>query len=93
MLEKQLDAKQALELEIEQLKGKLQVLKHWAGDDDDEVKKKVVEMMKDLEEKESEMVDLEALNQALVVKERKSNDELQDARKELISVIFLFCFL
>ncbi|XXG75209.1 hypothetical protein AAC387_Pa07g3768 [Persea americana] len=85
MLEKQLDAKQALELEIEQLKGKLQVLKHWAGDDDDEVKKKVVEMMKDLEEKESEMVDLEALNQALVVKERKSNDELQDARKELIS--------
>ncbi|XXG66280.1 hypothetical protein AAC387_Pa05g3794 [Persea americana] len=82
-LEKQLDAKQALELEIEQLKGKLQVLKHMEGDDDT-VQKRVLEMIKELEEKEGEMGDLEALNQTLIVKERKSNDELQDARKELI---------
>ena len=33
-----------------------------------------------------ELEDLEALQQALVVKERKTNDELQDARKELIRV-------
>lgn len=91
-LEKQLDAKQALELEIEQLKGKLQVLKHMEGDDDT-VQKKVLEMIKELEEKEGEMGDLEALNQTLIVKERKSNDELQDARKELIVVFFFFDIL
>lgn len=90
-LEKQLDAKQALELEIEQLKGKLQVLKHMEGDDDT-VQKKVLEMIKELEEKEGEMGDLEALNQTLIVKERKSNDELQDARKELIVVFLFLCY-
>lgn len=90
-LEKQLDAKQKLELEIEQLKGKLKVLKHIGGDDDT-VQKKVLEMMEDLKEKEGEMGDLEALNQALIVMERKSNDELQDARKELIAVFFFVFF-
>ncbi|KAL5720678.1 hypothetical protein ACHQM5_013323 [Ranunculus cassubicifolius] len=42
-------------------------------------------MVKRLEEKEDELADLEALNQTLIVKERNSNDQLQDARKELIN--------
>ncbi|KAL5711441.1 hypothetical protein ACHQM5_021897 [Ranunculus cassubicifolius] len=85
-LEKQLDAKQALELEIARLKGNLNVMKHMGGEDDaEEVKEKVEAMVKSLEEKEDELEDLEALNQTLIVKERKSNDELQDARKELIN--------
>ncbi|XP_077239018.1 factor of DNA methylation 1-like [Tasmannia lanceolata] len=79
-LEKQLDAKQALELEIEQLTGRLQVMEHMG--DDDLVKKKMLEMSKELEEKVGEMDDLEDLN---IIKERLSNDELQEARKELIS--------
>nr|XP_043633850.1 protein INVOLVED IN DE NOVO 2 [Erigeron canadensis] len=83
MLEKQLDAKQAVELEIERLKGQLNVMKH-IGDDDMEVLKKVEVIHKNLREKEEELDDLESLNQTLVVQERKSNDELQDARKELI---------
>lgn len=83
-LEKQLDAKQKLELEIQQLKGKLQVMKHMGGEDDSVVKKKMEEMSEELKEKIEEMEDLEALNQALVVKERMSNDELQEARNELI---------
>jgi len=33
------------------------------------------------------MEDLEALNQTLVVKERMTNDEIQDAKNELITVI------
>ncbi|OVA16517.1 putative domain XH [Macleaya cordata] len=85
-LEKQLDAKQALELEIERLKGNLNVLKHMGGGDEDVAfKKKIDEMCKNLEEKEGELEDLEDLNQTLIVKERKSNDELQEARKELIN--------
>uniref|UniRef100_A0A1D1YNS1 Protein SUPPRESSOR OF GENE SILENCING 3 n=1 Tax=Anthurium amnicola TaxID=1678845 RepID=A0A1D1YNS1_9ARAE len=84
-LEKQLDAKQKLELEIEQLKGKLQVMKHMGGEEDMAIKKKVEEMSEELKDKIEEMEDMESLNQTLLVKERKSNDELQEARKELIN--------
>ena len=40
-LEKQLNAKQKLEMEIEELKGKLQVMKHLADEDDAVVQKKI----------------------------------------------------
>lgn len=85
-LEKQLDAKQTLELEIEQLRGTLNVMKHMVDDGDVDVLKNVEVILKQLREKEGELEHLEALNQALIVQERKSNVELQDARKELISV-------
>ncbi|XP_016498170.1 factor of DNA methylation 4-like [Nicotiana tabacum] len=81
-LQTKLDSKQALELEIERLKGATQVMRHM-GDGQD-VKKKLDEIQESLKEKEEELEDLEALNQALVVKERRANVELQDARKELI---------
>lgn len=87
-LERQLDAKQKLEMEIEELKGKLQVLKHLGDQDDAAVQSKMKEMNEELEQKQEEMGDLESLNQTLVVKERQSNDELQEARKELIVVRF-----
>ncbi|KAI0519151.1 hypothetical protein KFK09_006592 [Dendrobium nobile] len=83
-LEKQLDAKQKLELEIQQLKGNLQVMKHMGGEDG-KVNSKIEELNEALKEKMEELEDLDALNQALVVQERKSNDELQEARKELLS--------
>ena len=85
-LERKLDAKQALELEIERMRGALQVMKHMRENRDMDMKIKMDEIQEELKEKEEELDDLEALNQALVVKERKSNDELQEARKELISV-------
>ncbi|KAB1217858.1 hypothetical protein CJ030_MR3G014732 [Morella rubra] len=87
-LEKQLDAKQALELEIEQLRGALNVMKHIGDDGDDgdvEVLENIDAILKQLREKEGELGDLESLNQTLIVMERKSNDELQEARKELIN--------
>lgn len=89
-LERQLDAKQAIELEIEQLRGSLNVMKHMGDDGDLEVLKKVDAIHTMLREKEGDLDDLEALNQTLIVKERKSNDELQEARKELVNVSILY---
>ncbi|KAL5160456.1 Factor of DNA methylation 1 [Glycine soja] len=83
-LEKQLDAKQKLEMEIEELKGKLQVMKHLGDEDDAAVQNKIKEMNDELQEKVDNLENMEAMNQTLIVKERQSNDELQEARKELI---------
>ncbi|XP_076950429.1 factor of DNA methylation 1-like [Bidens hawaiensis] len=83
-LERQLDAKQKLEMEIEELKGKLQVMKHLGDADDTAVQEQIKKMNDELEAKMEEMDGVEEMNQTLVVKERQSNDELQEARKELI---------
>lgn len=83
-LEKQLDAKQTLELEIQQLRGNLQVIKLMGGENP-EVIQKIDVLNEEIKVKMKKLEVLEALNQNLVVKERKSNDELQDARKELIT--------
>ncbi|XP_047153670.1 factor of DNA methylation 4-like [Vigna umbellata] len=82
-LQKKLDAKQTLELEIQRLKGALEVMKQLVEDDYEE-QKKLDEIKVELEDKEDELKEHEDLQQALVVRERKTNDELQDARKELI---------
>ncbi|CAK8539317.1 unnamed protein product [Lathyrus sativus] len=86
-LEKQLNVKQKLELEIQQLKGKLNVMKHMKNDVDFDVPDKMYALHRDLREKELSLREMNTLNQTLVVKERKSNDELQEARKELITTI------
>ncbi|KAE8656930.1 putative Aquaporin NIP1.1 [Hibiscus syriacus] len=82
-LEKQIDAKQKLEMEIEDLRGKLQVMKH-LRQHDAATQEKMKEMANELRDKEDDMKDLESTNQVLITKERPSNDELQDARKVLI---------
>ncbi|WJX64011.1 hypothetical protein P8452_48838 [Trifolium repens] len=86
-LEKQLNVKQKLELEIQQLKGKLNVMKHMEDEGDFDVLDMMDALHLDLREKEQSLRDMDALNQTLIIKERKSNDELQEARKELISCI------
>lgn len=78
-----------MELEIQQLRSNIQVMKHMGAEEDAALKKKINEMDEELKEKIEEMEDLEALNQTLIVKERETNDELQHARKELITVCFL----
>ncbi|XP_042492046.1 factor of DNA methylation 1-like [Macadamia integrifolia] len=83
-LEKQLDAKQKLELEIEELKGNLEVMKHMVGEDDTGVQKKMMEMNEQLNEKMGDLKDVEDMHHALIVKERQSNNELQDASQVLI---------
>ena len=84
-LERQLVAKQKLEMEIEELKGKMQVMSHLG--DDTKVQEEIKKMNHKLEEKMEEMGSIEDLNQTLLKKERQSNDELQEARKELIKVL------
>jgi cell shape-determining protein MreC len=85
MLEEQLDEKQKLELDIEQLRGKLEVVKHMEGEGID-VKKRTEELTKQLDERMDAMEHMDELNQTLIIKERMTNDELQDAKKELIKV-------
>ncbi|KAG9152927.1 hypothetical protein Leryth_012547 [Lithospermum erythrorhizon] len=82
-LERELDAKQKLEMEIAELKGKLEVMKHLG--DDAAVQKKMKELNEELEGKNEEMQGVEDLYKILLHKERQSNDELQDARKELVA--------
>ncbi|WOH12507.1 hypothetical protein DCAR_0832011 [Daucus carota subsp. sativus] len=86
-LEKQINAKQGLELEIECLRGSLSVMKHMENPEDSKFKQKINDTQNALKQKEEELEDLEALNQVFVVKERKTNDELQEARKELINFL------
>ncbi|RZC62460.1 hypothetical protein C5167_024240 [Papaver somniferum] len=68
-LEKQVENKAELEIELEILKEKIDELKN------------------SLDEKTGCIESLEDLNQILIVKERQLNDELQEARKELIQEI------
>ncbi|RLN42046.1 hypothetical protein C2845_PM01G35760 [Panicum miliaceum] len=82
-LEMQLASKQQLELDIEQLKGKLEVMSHM-GDDDANLKKKLDKLREELEEKKDEMDGIDSLNQTLIIKERRTNDEVEEAKKELI---------
>jgi hypothetical protein len=85
-LEKELHEKQQLELEVTRLNGTLQVMKHLEGDDGD-----IHEKMEKLSSRlEHERRRLEELSGELVRKERESNDELQQARKELIMVLHIF---
>ena len=44
------------------------------------------ELAEELKQKVDELEPMEFLNQTLIIKEKKSNDELQDTRKELIDV-------
>lgn len=46
-----------------------------------------------LNEKEEELHDMDNLNQTLILREHMSNNELQAARKELITVSFLYLII
>ncbi|KAG6526667.1 factor of DNA methylation 1-like isoform X1 [Zingiber officinale] len=77
-LEKEIDHKQQLELEIENLQWNLKIMKQMEGEDAADIQ----EMEQKLEREREE---LESLNNTLIKKERESNDELQAARKELLT--------
>lgn len=75
------------------MRGAIEVMKHMSEDGDMEAKKKMESIQEELKDKEEDLEDLELTNQALIVKERKNNDELQEARKELINVSLSYFIL
>lgn len=85
-LQKELDNKQALELEIQRMRGALEVMEHMKDDEDPAAQERMNEMKEELKEKEDELEIMDGITQALVVKHRRNDDELQGARKELIAV-------
>lgn len=75
-----------------QLEGKLQAQN--IGECDNNLHAQINNLRKELDEKTDAMQDLESLNCVLTVKERMTNQELQDARKETVEVwlySFIFC--
>ncbi|RID63881.1 hypothetical protein BRARA_E02846 [Brassica rapa] len=84
-LERELGQKQDLELEVEHLKRQLSVMRHMELDGGTEIVNKVETYLRDLSEKEGELAHVNKFNQDLVVRERTTNDELQEARRALIS--------
>lgn len=80
------DEKKKLDMEIAKLKGKIEVMKHMIGGDYTSVQQKINEMDELLQEKDENLEDLQDLNQHLLVKERQSNDKLQEAHKALTAV-------
>ncbi|CAH8359918.1 unnamed protein product [Eruca vesicaria subsp. sativa] len=84
-LERELDQKQGLELEVEHLKRQLSVMRHMEFNGDTEIVNKVETYLRDLSEKEGELAHVNKFNQDLVVRERETNDELQEARRALIT--------
>ncbi|KAH6828371.1 hypothetical protein C2S53_014147 [Perilla frutescens var. hirtella] len=85
-LEAKLDQKQALELQIEHIKGAIEVMKHMADEGDIEDKKKLESIEEELRDNEEELEGLESLNSDLIIKERRANEEVQEARKQLCTV-------
>ncbi|XP_010454940.1 PREDICTED: protein INVOLVED IN DE NOVO 2-like isoform X2 [Camelina sativa] len=83
-MEAKLNETQELELEIEKLKGTTSVMKHMVGSDGDGViVEKIAKTQIELEARET------ALHEnimALAQKERATNDEYQEARKEMIQL-------
>ncbi|KAK9666346.1 hypothetical protein RND81_14G178500 [Saponaria officinalis] len=67
------------------LNGLLNVTKHVLDTKDMDVMEMINDMIKNLREKHESLEYVESLNQTLIVKERMSNEELHEARKELIN--------
>ncbi|KAK9280514.1 hypothetical protein L1049_014206 [Liquidambar formosana] len=83
-LEEALDAKYALESGIKRMREALQGMEQMEENGDIEVKKKMDIIHQELKETRDERDGLKALNKALIFKECQRNDELQEAREELI---------
>lgn len=83
-LEEDLISKQNLEMELAQLRGKLEGMKHM-GTEADTSSKELEKISEELKEKDEQLDAMGDANQALIIMERRTNDELEQAKKELIN--------
>nr|GME01592.1 factor of DNA methylation 4-like [Ipomoea batatas] len=86
-LERELDQKQALELEVEKLKGLVEgrrhmMVRHLA----------LTSILEDLKEKLDEHDHLENMTCELFIKHQRVDNQVQEARKEMINVSLLYDF-
>ncbi|KAK4834804.1 hypothetical protein QYF36_000817 [Acer negundo] len=77
-----METKRALKSDIESLRSQIDMMKR-----KEEVEKKLEGILVELMEKQEELSNVEDENKVLMVKERTTNEELQDARKELINIL------
>ncbi|XP_058185675.1 factor of DNA methylation 2-like isoform X1 [Rhododendron vialii] len=73
-----------MELEIAGTRVSIQMAKPMGVEHNTEIDRKIKSFEEDLKDKEEKLEDITTLDGALMMKERNSNDELQEARKELI---------
>lgn len=82
----QLETKQELELEIEHLVGKLQVMECTSVVEGSGSGETVEKMKQELKDKIQELKDADDMNQALIITESKASDEMREAGDFLIKV-------
>lgn len=71
---------------MENFSGALEIMRAYGEGGDVEANKRIESLEESLKDKDETIEHLECLTQALLIKERQSNDELQNARKEFINV-------
>ncbi|XP_043702324.1 factor of DNA methylation 1-like [Telopea speciosissima] len=84
------EAQDALNVEkkkqkLNTVKGKLPAVQDMGTANFYHLQQQIEDLVKELREKVEEMEDMETLNRTLMVKERRNNHELQEARRELIN--------
>ena len=80
--------KQALEIELKQLEGELEVMEIMPGEEISK-KKRIDELRETLKEKYESKEDMESLQKILIAKQTAHTSELRPARKKLIDVSYL----
>ncbi|XP_031399386.1 factor of DNA methylation 1-like isoform X3 [Punica granatum] len=86
-MERQLNDKQKLEMEIQELKGRLEVMKHLTDRDNEVIRVKMKEISDELEEKVENLSCREEENEALLRRGIESRNQLQETHRFLISAM------
>nr|GMD73468.1 factor of DNA methylation 1 [Ipomoea batatas] len=84
VLQRELDGKQGLEMEIETLKHDIKVMRQMNEERDLADKIKLTSIEEELKDKQEELDYFKNINNEFIIKQRCDNDQLQDARKALI---------
>lgn len=84
---KKLANKHKLECEIEHLEASIEIMKQVKDGSNSDHIKRIEDLQNVLKDKNEEMESLQDMNQQLMNKERRANDELQDARKAAIQIL------